>query len=101
MPSWPNDDVPTDETLVATEYDDITTVLLDIASVLQQLNIAYMISGSVAANFYAPPRFTNDVDIVIQLPYLKKESLRAALDSRYYIFGFEIMFDVHTQSALR
>jgi hypothetical protein len=45
------------------------TELLDlVADVLSRLGIAYMVTGSVAASFYGEPRFTNDIDIVVDLP---------------------------------
>lgn len=33
---------------------------------LDQANISYMLTGSLAANFYAIPRMTRDIDIVIE-----------------------------------
>lgn len=33
---------------------------------LESANIHYMVSGSVAANFYTTPRMTRDIDIVIK-----------------------------------
>ncbi len=34
---------------------------------LEDLGIAYMLTGSLAANFYAVPRMTRDIDIVIEI----------------------------------
>jgi hypothetical protein len=34
---------------------------------LEQADIPYMLTGSFAANFYAVPRMTRDIDIVIQI----------------------------------
>lgn len=47
--------------------DDYIKVLLMVGSRLEQAGIAYMLSGSTAMNFYARPRMTRDVDIVIEL----------------------------------
>jgi hypothetical protein len=33
---------------------------------LESADIPYMVSGSIAANFYTTPRMTRDIDIVIQ-----------------------------------
>ena len=33
---------------------------------LEEAGIAYMLTGSLAANFYAVPRMTRDIDIVIE-----------------------------------
>ena len=38
---------------------------------LDENGIRYMVSGSVASNFYCVPRMTRDVDIVIELPEIK------------------------------
>ncbi len=42
-------------------------VLKIVAARLNKANIAYMISGSIAANYYTIPRMTRDIDIVIEL----------------------------------
>lgn len=47
--------------------DDYLKVLLLVGSRLDQAGIPYMLSGSTAMNFYARPRMTRDVDIVIEL----------------------------------
>lgn len=36
--------------------------------VLEQLGLRYFVTGSVATIFYGEPRFTNDIDIVVDLP---------------------------------
>lgn len=42
-------------------------VLKDLAGRLERAGIAYMVTGSIAANFYSVPRMTRDIDIVIEL----------------------------------
>lgn len=42
-------------------------LLRRVAGVLEQLNIPYRITGSMATIAYGEPRFTNDIDIVVQL----------------------------------
>ena len=34
---------------------------------LEQSNIHYMLTGSFASNFYAVPRMTRDIDIVLEI----------------------------------
>ncbi len=41
---------------------------------LNELGLAYMVSGSVAAIFYGEPRLTNDIDIIL---ILKQEDVHA------------------------
>ena len=40
---------------------------------LNELNLRYMVSGSIAAVYYGEPRLTHDVDIVV---FLKREDVR-------------------------
>lgn len=47
--------------------DEMLSVLTEIAAKLEKHNIPYMITGSMARNLYAEPRFTNDIDIVVEL----------------------------------
>ncbi len=42
-------------------------ILKLICNRLEDNNISYMLTGSWAANFYAVPRMTRDIDIVIQI----------------------------------
>lgn len=42
-------------------------VLKLVADRLQHAGIAYMISGSTAMNYYAQPRLTRDIDLVVAL----------------------------------
>jgi hypothetical protein len=36
--------------------------------ILEQLGLRYFVTGSVATIFFGEPRFTNDIDIVVDLP---------------------------------
>jgi hypothetical protein len=47
--------------------DDYIKVLRLVGSRLDRAGIPYMLSGSTAMNFYARPRMTRDVDIVIEI----------------------------------
>ncbi|OIO10539.1 MAG: hypothetical protein AUJ52_03935 [Elusimicrobia bacterium CG1_02_63_36] len=42
-------------------------VLKTVAQRLSQAGVPYMVSGSVAMNFYAQPRMTRDIDIIVEL----------------------------------
>jgi hypothetical protein len=72
-------------------------VLKEVARRLDRNRIAYMITGSTAANFYAVPRMTRDIDIVVELSpgdvgkfilaferdhYLEPETVREAVKNR-------------------
>lgn len=36
--------------------------------VLERLRLPYLVTGSIATVFYGEPRFTNDIDLVVDLP---------------------------------
>ncbi len=39
-----------------------------IVGILEKLELRYFVTGSVAAIYYGEPRFTNDIDVVVDLP---------------------------------
>jgi hypothetical protein len=72
-------------------------VLTTIAGRLETAGIAYMVTGSFAANYYALPRMTRDIDLVVELSggdadrfcamfegdfYLDRDAVRAAIAGR-------------------
>jgi len=60
-------------------------VLKDLSDKLEKARIDYMLTGSFAMNYYAEPRMTRDIDIVIELcPYNKQVLLNTFKDD-YYI----------------
>jgi predicted nucleotidyltransferase len=60
-------------------------VVRDVDERLSQLGIGYMLTGSLAMNYYAEPRMTRDVDIVAALKSKDVERLCAAFGDDYYI----------------
>ena len=42
-------------------------LLLEVHRRLSQADIPYMLTGSMAMNFYSEPRMTRDIDIVVAL----------------------------------
>lgn len=36
--------------------------------VLERLGLRYFVTGSIATVFFGEPRFTNDIDMVVDLP---------------------------------
>lgn len=60
-------------------------VLFDIISKLEKLNIQYMLTGSMAMNFYAEPRMTRDFDIIIEVDASKKNEFFEIFLDDYYI----------------
>lgn len=52
---------------------------------LDSVGIPYMVSGSVAANFYTTPRMTRDIDIVIELQEKDAENFFSLFSRDFYI----------------
>jgi Nucleotidyl transferase AbiEii toxin, Type IV TA system len=66
---------------LATELD----VLGMVSDRLTGLNIPFMLTGSFALAYYATPRMTRDLDIVVALDDLSVERLVTALSADFYI----------------
>jgi hypothetical protein len=47
------------------EQDDL---LRRVVETLERLRLPYLVTGSIATILYGEPRFTNDLDVVVQLP---------------------------------
>jgi len=60
-------------------------VLQDFTKRLEQLNIAYMLTGSMAMVHYAMPRMTADIDIVIELNSSRADEIIGHFEPEYYI----------------
>lgn len=52
---------------------------------LERINIPYMLTGSFAANFYANPRMTRDIDIIIEIHTSDINKLLQAFQKDFYI----------------
>ena len=77
---------------------------------LENSGIAYMITGSVAANFYAVPRMTRDIDIVVQINREDAARLIEIFEGDFYVDAESVkeaminrsMFNViHTESVFK
>lgn len=60
-------------------------VLKIIINMLESANIPYMLSGSVAANFYTIPRMTRDIDIVVQVQAPDAERIYSLFSGEFYV----------------
>lgn len=52
---------------------------------LSKANIAYMISGSIACNYYTVPRMTRDIDIIIELKSAGVDKFVTLFQSDFYV----------------
>ena len=60
-------------------------VLCIVSQRLEKAGILYMVTGSIAGNFYSVPRMTRDIDIVIEVKNEDAKSLLAAFEQDFYI----------------
>jgi cytochrome c-type biogenesis protein CcmH/NrfG len=60
-------------------------VLQDAVARLEGAGIAYMLTGSVALSYYAEPRMTRDVDLVVELADRDPRSITALFAPDYYV----------------
>ena len=58
--------------------------LRDLCARLDGAGIAYMLTGSLAMSFYARPRMTRDIDLVIALETAEAQRLTGALGADYH-----------------
>jgi hypothetical protein len=79
---------------------------------LEELGFPYMITGAVAAVVYGEPRFTRDVDVVLELPREEADRLAVAFgDGDYYVPPLEVIEEevtrgghfnvIHRETALK
>lgn len=60
-------------------------VLKDVCARLEGGGIAYMLTGSLAMAYYAQPRMTRDIDLVIAVERHDAEKLARAFEPDYYV----------------
>jgi hypothetical protein len=61
-------------------------VLKEVTWRLDRAQIAYMVTGSIATNFYTVPRMTRDIDIVVELSERDLSRFIPLFEADYY-FG--------------
>lgn len=60
-------------------------LLMLVASRLEAAGIRYMVSGSTAMNFYAEPRMTRDIDLVVELVPEDARRVVELLGAQFYV----------------
>lgn len=60
-------------------------VLTIVVGRLEAAGIAYMVTGSFAANYYAVPRMTRDIDLVVELSAGDADRFCAQFESDFYL----------------
>ena len=67
--------------MAKTELD----ILRDASQRLSGAGIAFMLTGSVAMNYYAQPRMTRDIDLVVALTPADAEAFVRLFETDYYV----------------
>src|ERR1044071_7029379 len=80
--------------MMKTELD----VLRDVSQRLESSGIEFMLTGSMAMNFYAQPRMTRDIDLVIKLAADQTDTLISLFESDYYVDRRAVAHAVAQQS---
>jgi hypothetical protein len=62
-----------------------TDILRDLSDKFAQESIAYMLTGSFAMNYYAQPRMTRDLDVVVQLTSQDADRIVHLFGTDYYV----------------
>ena len=60
-------------------------VIRDVSARLDGADIAYMLTGSMAMNYYAEPRMTRDIDLVVALVAEDAETIVRIFSPDYYV----------------
>ncbi|MFH0907150.1 MAG: hypothetical protein V1929_00100 [bacterium] len=85
-------------------------IVRDISEKFEALGLPYMLTGSVAMNYYAEPRMTRDIDVVVAIAADNESALVDAFSRDYYIsqeavreaITYESMFNViHLESVIK
>ena len=85
-------------------------ILKDVVRKFDQLNVQYMLTGSLAMSYYAQPRMTRDIDLVVSITPSMIEKLEGAFSHEYYIsveaikdaIKTEFIFNlIHSQSSIK
>lgn len=79
--------------------NDPIALILEVASVLDNLKIKYLIVGSVASSLQGFPRATNDADVVVAISSQHIPALFDALKSSFYIDELAMRRAVQTRRS--
>jgi hypothetical protein len=63
-----------------------------IVEALERIGLRYFVTGSIATIFFGEPRFTNDIDIVVDLPASKVAELCAAFPAPDFYLSEETVY---------
>ena len=80
-------------------HDDLVVALTPLIDVLDRLNVAWYVGGSVASTVHGCFRATNDVDVIAGLREEHASPIRRALEADHYVDEDSIRDAVHRRSS--
>jgi hypothetical protein len=80
---------------VPTEVD----IVRDVSRKLDQAGIGYMLTGSMAMNYYAQPRMTRDIDVVVAIGPNDVERMALLFEPEYYLSKENMRESIAHESA--
>lgn len=60
-------------------------IVRDVSARLERIGVAYMLTGSMAMNYYAQPRMTRDIDLVVALTAQDVDTVVGIFAPDYYV----------------
>lgn len=85
-------------------------IVRDVSARLEKGGLAYMLTGSMAMNYYAQPRMTRDIDLVVALTTQDTDSIVRLFTPDYYVsreavsssIAHESLFNlIHQESVIK
>lgn len=73
-------------------------IIRDISGKFEKLEIPYMLTGSIAMNYYATPRMTRDIDVVVIIGKEDIEALMSVFGTDYYISEVAVKESIQSES---
>jgi len=64
---------------------DELALIQDVVQRLDRVGLAYMLTGSLAMSFYAQPRMTRDIDLVVEMGSGDAARIHALFEDDYYV----------------
>jgi len=60
-------------------------IIRKVVTALEQNEIPYMLTGAVAVSYYGRPRFTHDVDLIIQIQLKDAQRIVRLFENEFYV----------------
>jgi hypothetical protein len=73
-------------------------IVRDVSARLDSANLGYMLTGSMAMNYYAQPRMTRDIDVVVALGAADVERVVELFNRDYYVAREAVVRSIAHQS---